>query len=97
MKLLKKYFLTKIDKVQIKQINDRHSIRLSTLSTGKNYEHYFFYLDSAIFLKIQNIFDKIDSIKVYVSSPDEIRESKGELFRYNVAELYLRGGKIITL
>lgn len=88
--------MTKIDKIQIKQINDRYSIRLST-STGDNYAHYFFYLSTSTFPKIENIINKIDSIKVYISSPAEIVQSKGRLFKYNVSELYLDNGKIISL
>lgn len=96
MKLLKKYFLTKIDKVQIKQINDRYSIRLSN-SSGNKYVHYFFYISDSIFPKIKNIIDKVESIKVYISSPAEIAQSKGKLFKYNVSELYLDNGQIISL
>ena len=96
MKLLKKHFLTKIDKIQIKQINDGYSIRLST-STGENYAHYFFYLSGTIFPKVKNAINKIHSIKVYISSPAEIAQSKGKLFKYNVSELYLDNGKIISL
>lgn len=96
MKLLKKYFLTKIDKIQIKQINDQYSIRLSGLN-GDNYNHYFFYLSQSVFSRFENIINKIDSIKVYSSYPTEIIQSKGKLFKYNVSELYLDNGKIISL
>ena len=112
MKLLKKYFLTKIDKIQIRQINGRYSIRLSSkldmnynyrascrLSplNNKAYKHYFFYLSNSLFPKVKNAINKVESIKVYISSPAEIIQSKGRLFKYNVSELYLDNGKIISL
>ncbi len=111
MKLLKEQFIAKIDKVQIKQINDNCSIRLSHIKgnynykhscrlspkTDKSYNHYFFYCPDYLLSKIEKFTSKIDSAKIYISSPTEIAKSQGKLFKYNVKELYLNNGMIISL
>ncbi len=96
MKLLKEYFIIKIDKTQIKHINKNCSVRISSLF-GKNYNHYFFYCPENLLNKIQKFISRLDAAKIYISSPAEIAKSQGKLFKYNVKELYLNNGKIISL
>jgi tRNA A37 threonylcarbamoyladenosine dehydratase len=97
MKLLKKHFLIKIDKVQIKQINKRCSVRISTLIDKQNYNHYFFYCPDFLLPAIEKSSGKFQSAKIYTATNDDISKSKGKLFKYNVLELYLDDGKIIAI
>jgi hypothetical protein len=97
MKLIKHDFLIRIDKIQIKTINDRVSVRVSSKIDLKNHNHYFFYLPDSLFIKVKKVLDKISSARISTNSPRQIAESKGKLFRYSVKELYLDNGKIISL
>ena len=96
MKILKKHFVAKVDKVQVKRINDNFCIRFSTLH-GNNYNHYFVYFNKDKFTnQINRVINSISHIRVFMCSPFEVRESKGKLYKYNVSELYLNNGKIIS-
>jgi hypothetical protein len=100
VKIIKNNFLAQVHKIQTKCINNNYTIGFISpqdMRYKSINRKYLLYVPEGCFCKLERILDKIKFIKVSISSQSDIKKSKGKLFRYNVSELYLDNGAIISL